>query len=74
MAAERHLGGRREPPEREHAVAPLDECGLGEVHLRRHALHPGVRSARVEETHRGGVAGERVGRERINREDGDGHR
>jgi len=46
VPAQRHLDDWREPAQQVIVRARLDEGGLGEIHLRRHLLHPpGIRRA-----------------------------
>ena len=77
VAAQVDLDGGREPAQLE--VPRLvgdhgpDERGLGEVHLGGHGLHPRRVRGRLEEAHRGRVAGEGAGRERVHMEKGRAH-
>ena len=73
VAAESHLGRRREPPEREAVVALAEKRGLGEVHLAGDPLHPALVARRGQEADRRGVARERRVGERVDLRDPETH-
>jgi len=73
VAAERDLGRRREPPQREAVVPLLEKRGLREVHLACDALHPAFVARRGEQADRRGVARERDVGERVDLGDPEAH-
>ncbi len=68
VPAEQHLLRRREPPQPEPVGSGEDERGLGEVHLGGDRLQPEVVELGLEETDRGRVAPEGLGREDVDAE------
>src|SRR3954469_14568875 len=66
VSAEIDFHFRREPAQRETVVATKEKCGLGEIHLRRDALHPLRRPHLVEDADGGRISAKRLAGEGVN--------
>src|SRR5207244_7291741 len=69
VTAEVDFDSRREPAQRPAAVvARGQERGLGQVHLRRDAVHPAVIDFAIEKTDGGRISAKRAGAEGVDLE------
>src|SRR5213596_2050040 len=73
VAAQRHLDGRREPPQPPRIVLAVQKGRLRKIHLAGDGLHPRVIARGGEDADGGGVTGERPVRERVHLDDAQGH-